>query len=138
MDNTICFENVDIDQFQYIAKTFDFKNKIILLNGDLGSGKTTFVKSFVTRYGIDSNKVSSPTFTIAKIYKNDKIKILHLDLYRLSSEEELYYIGFEDMKNDSDIILIEWPNMAKNILNKYSEVFLEFIDFEHRNIKIVQ
>jgi tRNA threonylcarbamoyladenosine biosynthesis protein TsaE len=138
LDSFVNFENIDIDQFKHIARTFDFKNKIILLNGDLGSGKTTFVKSFVTRFGIDESKVSSPTFTIAKIYENERVKILHMDLYRLSSEEELYYIGFEDMKNDSDIILIEWPKLAKNFLVSYCEIFFEFVDMNHRNLKIYQ
>jgi tRNA threonylcarbamoyladenosine biosynthesis protein TsaE len=91
----------------------------------------------VERFGISPSKVSSPTFTIAKIYENDEVSILHLDLYRLSSEEELYYIGFEDMKNDADVVLIEWPEIVKNLLVDYVEIFFEFVDMEHRNLKIV-
>ncbi len=136
MDNIVYYENIGLDELKHIAKTFDFKKKIILLNGDLGSGKTTFVKYFVERFGISASKVSSPTFTIAKIYKNDKVSILHLDLYRLSSEEELYYIGFEDMKNNASVVLIEWPELVKTLLTDYVEVFLEFVDMEHRNLKI--
>lgn len=87
---------------------------IVLLNGDLGSGKTYFVKSICSQFGIDS--VSSPTFSIVNEYHNGR-KITHFDFYRIKKIEELYDIGFEDyIMNQEAIIFIEWSNMFTKIL----------------------
>lgn len=84
-------------------------NKIILcLSGDLGAGKTEFVKNFCRQLGITD--VSSPSFALIQQYENSKFHIDHIDLYRIESEDELESIGFWDIfQKQQGIVIIEWP-----------------------------
>jgi tRNA threonylcarbamoyladenosine biosynthesis protein TsaE len=91
------------------------RGSIILLSGDLGAGKTEFVRGFVSRWKLD-NLVGSPTFTIMNEYASDKVRICHFDLYRLSSPEELVEIGFTDFVSEADFVFIEWPQIAVELL----------------------
>ncbi|MDP3919695.1 MAG: tRNA (adenosine(37)-N6)-threonylcarbamoyltransferase complex ATPase subunit type 1 TsaE [Candidatus Omnitrophota bacterium] len=91
---------------------------IVRLEGDLGAGKTTFVKGMALGLGAKSeDDVKSPTFVIMHIYFKTRIPIYHFDLYRLKSEEDLLAIGFEDFLYDrSAIICIEWAEKAEKVL----------------------
>ena len=81
---------------------------IVLLNGDLGSGKTTFVVEYCSQYGLSA---SSPTFSVIQNYKNEKINIAHVDLYRLNDESEIDSVGFWDLFTANyDVIFIEWSS----------------------------
>ena len=80
----------------------------ILLNGEMASGKTAFSRFVFNRLGYSG--VSSPTFTIINQYNNDDIKSYHMDLYRLSSEEDLIEAGFEEC-DDGQLVIIEWADM---------------------------
>ncbi len=87
---------------------------IIILNGNLGSGKTFFIRE-ACRY-FDINIVNSPTFALINEY-NGKRKVYHFDFYRINKIEELYDIGFEDYFDDEEsIIFIEWGNLFPEIL----------------------
>lgn len=86
---------------------------IILLEGDLGAGKTTFTRFFAESLGI-TEPVTSPTFSIVKHYP-EPVSFVHMDLYRIEDEEELYHIGFDDYL-DADHVLIEWPEVARDLL----------------------
>lgn len=92
---------------------------IILLKGDLGSGKTTFVKSLVKYLGSD-DVVTSPTFTLLNTY-NAKFPIYHFDMYRLSSMEEALAVGFEEYFDKSrldGICLVEWPENVEGLIDQ--------------------
>lgn len=96
---------------QKIAKGLK-KGTTILLRGDLGAGKTTFTGFLCEALGVE-DVVSSPSFTIVKEYYAKDFKIYHIDLYRLSSGEELIEIGFDEIINDeSSVKIIEWPDIA--------------------------
>ena len=85
---------------------------VIALYGDLGSGKTTFVRYLVEGLGL-KNRVQSPTFVVVRRYGN----INHVDLYRLSSKEEVLEIGLEEMMQDKkSITIIEWPEIVEKLL----------------------
>jgi tRNA threonylcarbamoyladenosine biosynthesis protein TsaE len=99
---------------QSILKTYP-DERIFVLNGDLGSGKTTFVKGFAKALNISEN-VSSPTFSIVHEYGSGGNKIFHFDLYRLENEQDLFQIGFEEYVDSGAYVLIEWPEMAGNLL----------------------
>jgi tRNA threonylcarbamoyladenosine biosynthesis protein TsaE len=111
---------------------------VVTMRGDLGSGKTTFVKMIAKEFGI-KNTVTSPSFVIEKIYKlkNQAFdNLIHIDAYRLESGEELKTLGLEEIsKNPKNIIFIEWPNNVKNVLpeNK-QEISFKFIDENTREI----
>jgi len=111
------------------------------LFGDLGSGKTTFVQFIAENLGIKEN-ITSPTFVIEKIYEiENKIwpkKLIHIDAYRLTNGEELKKLGFEDVLNDRDnLIMIEWPENVSGVLPKHVfKIEFEFVDETTRKIKI--
>jgi tRNA threonylcarbamoyladenosine biosynthesis protein TsaE len=108
---------------------------LIALNGDLGSGKTFFVKSFCKNF--DTGIVSSPTFAIVNEYTGLQ-KVFHFDFYRINKLNELFEIGFEDYLNDeSAIIFIEWADLFKELLPKrFYEVKFAVVSDNLRRITI--
>lgn len=110
---------------------------LILLNGNLGSGKTFFVKAVCSNYGIGN--VSSPSFAIVNEYNGTK-KIYHFDFYRIKKISELYDIGFEDYLNDSEAItFVEWADLWNEIFPaKYYRVNFDFVKNEKRIIRITK
>jgi len=100
------------------------EENLLLLAGDLGSGKTTFVKEICNQLKV-KDLVNSPTYSIVNQYSyNDHKVIYHFDLYRLE-REELYDLGFEEYLDKGDLILIEWPAVA-----------MEFFPFDSCLLKI--
>ncbi len=94
---------------------------VIVLNGQLGAGKTFFIKQTLLKLGVDT--VNSPSFAIINEYKG-KIKFYHADFYRLKNIEELYDIGWQDYLNEDEaVIFIEWGNLLPAALpNKRLEI----------------
>ncbi len=82
-------------------------NRFFLLEGELGAGKTTFVKYFVHSL-YPHCEVQSPTFTLANIYQFDNLNILHADLYRLKNEYEVLESGIPELLNNCNYAFIEW------------------------------
>lgn len=99
-----------------IASKID-KNQVIVLNGELGAGKTKFTEGFLSYFGLEK-EISSPTFTIVNEYKNEKANIYHFDVYRLSDIEEFYAIGGEEYFSKG-ICIIEWGGIIKEALPKH-------------------
>lgn len=88
--------------------------QVVVFNGELGTGKTFFIKNAVTVWGITD--ASSPSFAIVNIYCGER-KIYHFDFYRLKNKEELFDIGFNDYINDTEAnIFIEWGSLIPEIL----------------------
>lgn len=110
--------------------------KIIVLSGDLGAGKTTFSKGFAKGLGI-SETITSPTFTLLNEYSGDK-NLYHFDMYRLSSKEEAYELGFENyFENNDGIILVEWAENVKGLFTPpYLKVLIEKIDENKRKFTL--
>lgn len=88
---------------------------IIALIGDIGTGKTTFVKAIAKALGI-SETVSSPTFTVVREYRSGKFPLFHFDVYRLSNEDEFYDIGAEEYLYGDGITIIEWADIVEDAL----------------------
>jgi len=95
-----------------------FKNSILInLIGNLGAGKTTFVRGLIQELGFDEF-VKSPTFTIVESYESDNLKVFHFDLYRIEDDKELQAIGVEDyLTEENAITLVEWPEKSKRYFN---------------------
>ncbi len=88
---------------------------IIALTGDLGTGKTSFVKGIAEGLLI-SKQVTSPTFTLVKSYEGCDIILHHFDVYRVHEEDDLFEIGFEEYLYKGDICVIEWADLIRNML----------------------
>ena len=114
--------------------------KIFALEGELGAGKTTFVKGFANALSIKAH-VTSPTFVLLKNYKlqttNYKL-LFHIDAYRLRNHRDLIPLGIKEIMADPrNIILIEWSDRVKKILpGKYVKVHIDHIDGNTRKIEI--
>ncbi len=80
---------------------------VVLLYGDLGAGKTVFVRGLAEGLGLDPDAVSSPTFTIVQEYRGAAVTLQHVDLYRLSPRE-VEDLALEDLLTDSTVMAIEW------------------------------
>lgn len=87
---------------------------VVTLSGDLGTGKTTISQILIKNITGDEN-VTSPTFNIVQTYEGKNKKIWHLDLYRIEEERDVYELAIEEMLDDG-IVIIEWPEVADNLL----------------------
>jgi tRNA threonylcarbamoyladenosine biosynthesis protein TsaE len=109
----------------------------IALTGDLGCGKTTFVKGLARGLGVDKRyPVTSPSFTLINEYPAARnLRLCHLDLYRLGSLEELIHIGFDDIAGTDAVIVVEWPALLKDDRFAFDlELTFEFNPEYHRII----
>lgn len=115
----------------FVEKVVFKKNKnkgalVVALSGDLGAGKTAFVKAVAKVLGI-KKKVNSPTFVILKKYflkeKTGYKYLFHLDVYRLKNENELRHIGWDEiLRNDKHLVFVEWPENVKKAIPKGSKL----------------
>lgn len=106
-----------------LAKVLTIKD-VVVLTGELGSGKTKFVEGFLSYFNLQ-NEISSPTFTIVNEYKNDNISIYHFDVYRLNDSSEFYEIGGEEYF-EKGICLIEWGELIQDALpSNYIHIYLK-------------
>jgi len=110
------------------------KGDRVVLNGDLGAGKTFFIKSALS--SINIKNVNSPSFAIVNEYQS-KHRIYHFDFYRLKNSFELFDIGWQDYLNDDDtIIFIEWGNRFPDILpNERIEINIEILEGSEREFR---
>ncbi len=116
------------------------RSSILGLIGDLGAGKTQFVKFIVKYLGGEINTVSSPTFTIINEYFiKDKCKIYHFDLYRLKSIEELEEIGYEEYFFGDNICIVEWIDNIPECIDYVTNLIkIEYINENSRKITILK
>ncbi len=121
-----------------LAKTVG-KGVVFTLVGDLGAGKTHFVKGFTRGLGSDE-LVTSPTFTLLNVYEKGKVPVYHFDMYRLESLEEAEELGFNeyfDLNSLDGVVLVEWPEKVKGLINcPHIQVRIENIDDSCRKIVI--
>lgn len=135
-------EELDIFTFNFLS-TLHKKDTatIITLSGDLGAGKTTFVKSVAKFFGI-REEITSPTFVIQKEYEinthNFLKKMIHIDAYRLENKSELEYLGWNDLiLKPNHIIFIEWPEQVDGInINTARIININILNDESREIEI--
>ena len=94
--------------------------KLVVLRGDLGAGKTTLVKGIAAALGAASaDDVTSPTFTLAHVYQGRKVRLFHLDLYRLETEHEVEGLGLWEMADAPDaLVIVEWGDKFASIMER--------------------
>jgi tRNA threonylcarbamoyladenosine biosynthesis protein TsaE len=105
-----------------------------LFDAPMGAGKTTLIKAICKGLGI-GDEVSSPTFSLVNEYSGTD-PVLHFDLYRVESPEELYDIGFEDYLDRRAYKFIEWPEYAMAFLEEYKTVSIKIVDPQTRKLRI--
>lgn len=109
---------------------------IIVLSGDLGSGKTKFTQGVLKHFGLE-DEISSPTFTIVNEYHKDETNIYHFDVYRLADSNEFFAIGGDEYLNNG-ICIIEWGEIIEDILpNDYIKISFTK-DEENENYRILE
>ncbi len=117
------------------AKTLN-EGDIILLDGDLGAGKTVFTKGVVSQLSNGNVVAVSPTFVIVNIYDTTP-NVYHFDLYRISDVSELDAIGAEEYFYSNGISIVEWPGRAAGMFPSSAiKVFIKKVDDEKRLIRI--
>jgi tRNA threonylcarbamoyladenosine biosynthesis protein TsaE len=117
-----------------LARTID-QGAIVLLSGDLGAGKTAFVRGLAEGLGIDPAEVSSPTFTLIQEYSGGRLTIHHVDLYRLAPIE-VDDLGLDDLLMEGGVTAIEWPDRLPRPFEDAIHVRIEHGEGSERKINI--
>lgn len=109
--------NYSLEAIETVAKQIIqyTTSKVLLFNGDMGVGKTTLIKELVRLLGSEDT-ISSPTYSLVNEYKTPDDSIFHFDLYRIENKEELYNFGIEEYLSSNNWLLVEWPEILKDIL----------------------
>ena len=108
----------------------------IFLEGDLGAGKTTLVRGVLRGLGFDG-RVKSPTYTLVETYSISSLYLYHFDLYRFKHEQEWLDAGFNELFNERNICIVEWPERARSLLPE-ADVMIELaIEGEERRATIM-
>jgi tRNA threonylcarbamoyladenosine biosynthesis protein TsaE len=116
---------------------FIMPGNVVVLDGNLGAGKTFLIKAICSFWGIED--ASSPTFAIIQEYVG-KRKVFHLDFYRIKKVEELYDLGIEDYFNDSSaVIFIEWGELFPDVL-PHNRINIKIVNDDNgeREIKVLK
>jgi tRNA threonylcarbamoyladenosine biosynthesis protein TsaE len=108
---------------------------VLLVSGNLGAGKTAFVRGLAAGLGIDPAEVSSPTFTLIHEYTGGRLKLYHADLYRLerAATDDL---GLEELGVSDGVLAVEWPDRLTHELPRSIDIRIEIVDEDTRRIVI--
>jgi len=138
MSKKIKYNRNEIDKVSQLIVEKIKTIKTIILRGELGSGKTTIVKSVLKKMGFNES-VTSPTFSIVNEYNFSRNIVYHFDLYRIENIEELNVIGFEDYIYSQNTCFIEWPEIVMENLNfKYLDLEIRYLSDDKREIVITE
>lgn len=122
------FTSRSVDDTLELAQNMEsekFPGMVICLNGDLGSGKTVFVKGFASALGVQDN-ITSPTFTIVKEYVNGEMPLYHMDVYRIDDNKDF---GVEDYFQKQGVCIIEWSEMIEDRLpSERLDITIKIVD----------
>lgn len=117
---------------------FSSGEKVFLFEGQMGVGKTTFIKVICDTLGIN-DRASSPTYSIVNEYESDHGKIFHFDFFRIKNETEAYDLGFEEYLYSGNYCLIEWPEKIKHLWpENYVKVVIVQAEDQTRTINVTK
>jgi tRNA threonylcarbamoyladenosine biosynthesis protein TsaE len=105
---------IDAAAIEFIKAMRD--NTVFAFRGEMGAGKTTFIKAICENLGV-SDTINSPTFAIVNEYRSDSGELIyHFDFYRINKVEEAFDFGYEDYFYSGSLCFIEWPELIENLL----------------------
>ena len=129
----------DLQSLPDVARSFldrNVDNRIFAFYGDLGAGKTTFIKALCNELNV-IDIVSSPSFSIINEYQNEQgMKIYHMDFYRIRNMEEAMQIGLEDYFSTNNYCFIEWPERIDELLPNQT-TFVKIVQ-SHNNSRVLE
>jgi tRNA threonylcarbamoyladenosine biosynthesis protein TsaE len=108
---------------------------VLLLIGDLGAGKTAFVRGLAEGLGVSPEDVSSPTFTLIQEYRGGRVPLIHVDLYRLDNAREIDELGLQELGLNS-VLAIEWAEKLPRPIAEAIEIRIDHGDGDERIIRI--
>lgn len=121
-----------------LARTFT-GGECLALHGDLGAGKTQFVRGLVRGLGGNPRSVSSPTFVLLNVYETPRLKVYHLDAYRVRGADDLDAIGFTELLEQNGVVVVEWAERVLPLLpQKYIVIQIEALDQNRRRIEVAE
>lgn len=113
--------------------------KLVILRGEVGAGKTTLVKGIAAAIGAATeDDVTSPTFTIVHEYEGPKVRLFHLDLYRLETEEQIAVLGLDEMAGyENSLVLVEWGDRFESLVKRADgDIYIEHGEDDERGFLI--
>ncbi len=131
------YNKVQENDLPRIAKDIlnEIKNPVILFKGEMGAGKTTFIKNLLQEMGAE-DEVSSPTYALVNEYQTPQGIVYHFDFYRIEDEEEAYDMGWEEYAYSGNLTLVEWPERIANLIpEKYHTLQIIKNDDDSRTIQ---
>ena len=141
LKRTELYLGIDFVAFETLAASFAERltgGEIVLFFGDLGTGKTTFIRKVSESLGVLPEHVRSPTFTIANAYQGSDLDIYHIDVYRISGDE-LIDLGFYDYCYERSVVFVEWAEKIVDWVDDIDyivELSIQEEKLEKRNISI--
>lgn len=109
----------------------------VAIHGELGAGKTQFVRGLVRGLGGNSRAVSSPTFVLLNVYDTGRLSVYHLDAYRVTGADDFEAIGFNELLEQRGVVVVEWAERVAGLLpQRRIDVSIEAIDENRRSIRI--
>ena len=128
------------EQTEAIAAEFAQKlrgGECIALHGQLGAGKTQFVRGLVAGLGGDVRSVSSPTYILLNLYDSGRLNLFHLDAYRVGGAEDFEAIGFSELLEQGGVVVVEWASrIAEALPADCMQVSIEHIGPQQRRIEL--
>lgn len=139
MSGTLEWCGVDEAALKELAQAFAAplsQGGVILLEGELGAGKTTFARALLMKLGVDE-RIKSPTYSLIESYRIGDLHVHHLDLYRIADADELEWLGLPDLLDANSLMLIEWPERGMGALPPADlRLHFEHAD-ERRNVSVL-
>ena len=130
----ITYELSDINAISNLL-IHDFSTKVIRIDGDMGTGKTTLISSLCKSLGVKET-ISSPTFSLVNTYHIGNEKIYHFDFYRLKNENEAIDFGLEEYLESGNICFMEWAEkISSHLPLEYDHYILNIVDEKYRKIE---
>ncbi len=129
-----CSEAETADVGRDLARTLR-AGDVVLLNGELGAGKTAFVRGLAEGFGVPPEDVSSPTFTLIQEYRSGRMPLFHVDLYRLDDPREIEDLGIDEIARDG-VMAIEWAEKLPRAIDGAIRVSIEYGEENSRTITV--